>query len=423
MSKAKTSFFIIIALAVALISQAIFAPNRAFAAQQEGSKSMEVKLYYYALYNCTNNKDVFNRDLHPFKHPLKTAEKLLSWGDYDKSSANVINQGYWFNETYRYLEDVTGGLNQVNSIYQLVNVFNNLTKRATGEFSVKGGALIEYGINKESTGSFISGSFLCSSEDEKGAEEKYLPVKALSVFNSYSGKNNSMADMACNISDDGVFKATGCIDLVKNSSADEYLDISGNRTDNLTKFVSNEVFGNSITGGNLNSYTALEKYYLYYNTFVNICAIKSDSGTYSIKRPSAKENRVVEEKYIKKTSQDWNKKVILSLNGATKKNGFFSDTFNSTCNDLYSALSGSSEPEILNAMEEKVQKDIEEGKDLDDPDESYSNKDVNSERARAMEACKEEYTLGWLVCPIMFALSDATDNIEASVDRFFGVDS
>ena len=414
----KGSFLFVMILA--LIGYVFLSPSSVSAAKREGSESMEAKLYYYALYNCTNNKDIFNRDLHPFAHPVQTAQKLLSWGDFDKSPANVINQGYWFNETYRYLEDATG-LSALNSVSQLVSAFQNLTRQATGQFSVKGGALIEHGINKQSSGSFISGSFLCSSEDEKRAEEVYLPQKALTVFNTYSGKNNTMADMACNKSDDGVFKTSGCVQIVRTGDSNEYLNISGSRLNNLTKFVSDEVFGGSVTGGSLDSYTPLEKYYLYYNTFSKVCATKSDSGTYTVKKPSAEQKSVVEEKFIPKTSQDWSKKVILSLNGATKSNGIFSSTFDSTCNDLYSALSGSSEPEILEAMEKQAEDDIASGRELDDPDESYSSKDVDSNRAQAMENCKNKYALGWLVCPIMFTLSDATDSIEKSVDGFFGV--
>lgn len=386
MNKKIRLILLTIGLIIGELSITICSTQEAFAAyfdteqagnfidSDEGSEAtMQAKLYYYALYYCTAHEMKFRAEGNP-----------LWTGRFIKKN-NVAN-GEWF---------------------------------AHESGSVEVGAYLEHDI-KGTWGGFDNGSIYCGDDGEDGWGEgeghNMLLKNAMKVFQKLNsgvtfmgmalypdGKEGIFAD--CEEEDDRYCKLYDKYDATNHASV---------RVNSLTKFMEDKVFKGKVPGGDLKHYTKLEKYYLYHAVFKGVCAGAEGGSTYTIKELEG--NKWVEKKY----AHNGNDGKLEPTDGISLALGTTNNTNNQTNMIRYSCKSIA---QYLNQETEEAQQEAEiyEKHVQEHPGSEAGNDLVETDHSGDEDYgnCKKQYTLGWVICPIIFTAGKAVDRLEEWVDGFF----
>lgn len=344
----------------------------AYADSNNGSlNTLKAKLYYKALENCMTD---YTGDIDGGLTDL-----LLS------IDTNSIKNGQWF-------------LGASNSTYA--------------------GAWLEVEIHGN-YGEWTNGSAPCG-DGEDGPQN--LLKKSLDSFNKIKNTSFTVADLACGINGkQGVFKSKDasktCLEALKSGSKLKLTrpDDSGMKTILIDLF--KEIVGNDI---DLNTFTNLEHYYLYQQSFYSACtsdknhvkeATGSSAGTVEILEWDSTTGEMKKVQY--KKSAEYKKAVPLYQGEENTKPGE-----KKTCDQLVAILSDQND-QYTKAFTEYAKvahtsdEPVENGQDVIDTS--------NTKQDDAfIKECKKHYSLGWLICPILRTISRAIDKLECATDNLLG---
>ncbi|MBR3368685.1 hypothetical protein IKG45_02740 [Candidatus Saccharibacteria bacterium] len=359
--------------------------KNAFATRDDGKGDADTalaKLYYNAMHQC-----------------IKEGEKLLNGQTIDT-------------------DDVKKG-----------DIFNGI-----GE-SKKVGSLVEHHVTDAKKGTtdkyndWINGAMVCEDDNSK------LATSGVKVFNNLAQKNGqslTMKDIVCSYDGsrqgDGIMGPSAidlamtidpyhdCAKQFDNGKVDGIVDFKGHfsyvsdAADYFRKVIVNKVFGgeDKIPGGALSTYTDLEKYYLESKLFTSACASQSEtdasSAVYTVKMYDESQGKWRDYYYLESETASASDKFSPYTDGGS--------LHNMTCKELANDINAL-------AAREDIQKDNEEVITEGGQTDIEGIDHIDNENA-FIRACKKKYSLGWLICPILNAMSRGADKLECAVDNLLG---
>ena len=242
------------------------------------------------------------------------------------------------------------------------------------------------------TGKIKNDKFTCGN---RGNDLLTNAMNALNLGNDYIG-------LACDGVNGGVFsvdEGVSCTDAIMNKG-DDYNKFSPNPNglSYLEETVKNKTFNNNVPGGSLDTFTEREKYYVYYETFANVCAggspVFGEAGEglhyqISILNPSSGE---FEQAGFTPRDKDKADDKISIWEGEEK-----------SCNEL---------EEILNDSKDELEEAIRNGESVDDvaPYSSDCNDaDLNGQN--------------WILCNTGQNLTDTAGGLFGIVENMLDVDT
>lgn len=345
----KKGFFLIIFFSI-LFSVRVYADS-----DQGSEKTAIQKMYYDALQTCISDTNNFNTD-----HVVGVFQTNMNTKD--------VRNGDWFSAWGGGIEETLGA-----------SILQTRPKSAFLENQIQG--------------KYTNGRFQC------GAQGNKLLKNATNILGI------SYEDLACDYSDNhassGIFYTNSsesyCADAI---SKDGNIYMSTGREDYFEKVVTDKTFGGNVPGGSLSSLTNLEKYYVYYNTFREVCATGEphfgDTGLdYQIKTYNPDTKEIEQAGFSQKNSAD---EKVYTFGGEQK-----------TCQQLADALNSG---ELLEAYQDKVEETIKNGGTIED--------DLPLE-----SACNDADLKGqnWILCSTANNMKDTTSGLFEMVEELLEVET
>lgn len=184
-------------------------------------------------------------------------------------------------------------------------------------------------------------------------------------------------------------------------------DVKVNQEDYLDELVKNVRFGGDIPGGSLYALTDLEKYYLKYETFINVCTdgkepSDSKSGDYYFEILMPDSDGELKTKYFSLSKDTYKKVNKPSFKLMARGNKSY------TCSDLAKTLNNKNSSEVKAYAEYIKEVGVENEKES--PATEQSNEGVCYKGAGA---------LGWLLCPIIDGVSKIGDKVWGWIEENF----
>ena len=250
----------------------------------------------------------------------------------------------------------------------------------------------------------IHKEIICNGKDERFFLKGSIGDSCAATYDNPDGEFMDQGGFIDELIDQQIFYS-GSKDIKTESYESDYLD----------KLVAKNSFNSKVPGGSLYKLTDLETYFLYYDTFTNVCAgsatdIKDD--TYEVLVPNASTGKLEKKFFFQLNKPKRDQKIIIAELGKL-------EFITKSCDDLVATLNDKDSDEVKAFQEYVDTVGIE----------SVAGEPENAEDDRM---CYDNSgALGWVICPLIQAGSEIasymyneieTDFLQLKVGKMFEQD-